>query len=180
MKIIKRDYKKIVDESIKIDKNFFVDLFVDNYTPQIMQADFGKMLEAVITDENYLNVLSQLIVAIKNKKPPFDVILDKIIARNNHYVEKFGYQKMSLQELEKAFNDELVPALHRQGISASMMILYYFSKNIFNNEVVEVLKKLYAEHSELIEQKTPLPKKREPPLTEVSGFVVITTQPFSH
>jgi hypothetical protein len=66
---------------------------------------------------------------------------------------------MSLQELEKAFNDELVPALHRQGISASMMILYYFSKNIFNNEVVEVLKKLYAEHSELIEQKTPLPKK---------------------
>lgn len=154
MKIIKRDYKRIIDELHKINgKIIIAECFVDNYDYKAFAVNCKSLFESQVTQENFIEVVAEIVSQIVDKKGNYKDLLDKLIASNNEYIRTASYDRLSFEELKSILDQNYMPSLHRRGVTPNMMLLYYFSKNIFNNEIVDKLKDYYKEYDQLIEKE---------------------------
>lgn len=168
---IKRNYEKIVDELLKIQKYIIVDLIVSIYDLNALRKDFSQFFNAEINHENMIQVISELAQVIQSKhKQALPVVFEAVIKRNKAYIEYAGYQKFSLDRLKEIFKEEKTPSLHGEGLTPEMMVLYFYAENRFNHpwmpelieqchiyhELAEQARKRYTENQpEIVEQGLP-------------------------
>jgi hypothetical protein len=166
MKKIKTDYKRIIEEGMKLTEMFIPDSFLDNYTFEEIKRDFGQYFTNQHINEN---ILLEMIVELSKQimiKKKYD-LLAKLIKKNNTYIRQGGYDKMSEEELEEEFKKDITVATAKIGVTANMLLLYYFSNNIFNNERVEFLKEQYKNYLEKIESEENKPDQSFDKLKEI-------------
>lgn len=157
MRKIKKNYKKMIEEFMKINKEIILDLIISLYDEKSIEADFRPYMRSY----NYSNrenfaILPIIYDEIINKKEKYEEFLELIFSRNNTYIRNNGFHDISIEKLEKEFQRELLPAHHKQGIAPEMMIAYYYSRNIFNNEIIEISKKKYVQTLEKVKERGPV------------------------
>ncbi len=131
----------------------FFDCFIDNYTYESFRVDFKKIIPTIeITQNNFLEVLAETVNAVVNRKSVYKTILDQLIIHNNHYIEVAGFHKLNFEQLKNFLDQDITPSIYNRGVSSNMMLLYYFSKNIFENEIVSQLVKYYEEHEKKVKE----------------------------
>lgn len=140
---IKVNTKRVITELLKINEHMVMDIIFDLYDIDALKEDFSKHFNVEINTENMVAVLGELIKAIMRRDKVSSVIFSAVIRRNRKYVEFAGYHKRSIDELRELFNQEKVPSLHREGVSPQMMILYWFSNNMFNHSMIPALVEEY-------------------------------------
>jgi len=109
MKKIKTDYKRIIEEGMKLTEMFIPDSFLDNYTFEEIKRDFGQYFTNQHINEN---ILLEMIVELSKQimiKKKYD-LLAKLIKKNNTYIRQGGYDKMSEEELEEEFKKDITVA----------------------------------------------------------------------
>lgn len=153
MRKLKVDNKKILSNLLEIDKSIIVDLLISLYNENSLGIYFKKYIG---NDFNYnqnknLTILPIIINSILTKDRYFDIFLDLMIKQNNNYIKNRTYANFELEELEEEYKKDWLPAQHGKGISPEMMILFYFSRNIFDNEIIDLSKKYYLQTLKKIE-----------------------------
>ncbi|OSS42537.1 hypothetical protein DESAMIL20_652 [Desulfurella amilsii] len=142
--LIKRDYKRIIDELYKIDgKMVFIDCFVDNYDYKSFSIDYKPLLAMQVTQDNFIEIIAEIVNKIINKSGNYKELLDKLISRNNTYIKTATYDKLNFEQLKEILDEHYMPSIHKYGVTPDMMLLYYFSKHIFNNEIINKLVDYY-------------------------------------
>lgn len=150
---IKRDYEKLVDELLKIKRHIIVDIIVNLYNIPALRKDFSQYFNSEINHENVVQVISELADIIEHKhKEGLPRIFEPIIKRNKQYVEFYGYQNFPIEKLKEIFAENKCPSLYDEGLTPEMMILYYFSQNMFNHDYISELIKEYEYYFQLAEQ----------------------------
>lgn len=149
MKKIKRNYKKITEEIKKLGAEFVFDLFVDLYEEQTLQHDFDKFFSCKV-DMKIIPLITNVILNRENKYKEF---LNIIMLRNFSYLKTTKYLEYDIKELKKIFRQEHIPSIHGTGLSSEMIILYYFSKNIFQGKFLGELKNEFSINQEKILQE---------------------------
>ena len=163
---LKRDYRKIVEESLNIDSYFFVDLIVSLYNLSEARQDFQEYFKESINQDNLYQALVEITNIIVKQEPWYEKVLEKIISRNSKYIRFGGYDTMTQEQLLQMFSEDVVPSIHKRGITPEMMIFYYFSNNVFKHENLPFLIEQYHIYIEKVEQSRqkygeqyPIPEK---------------------
>lgn len=141
-----------------------MDIFISNYNEKAIEKDFGAYLRTFNFNQGKnRHILPKFYNDIINKQGKYEEYFFTVIKRNNAYIEREGYNNISLENLEKDFSLHMLPAHHGDGVSPEMIILYYYSKYIFSNEVLDLAKKSYLESLERFKNYNPkpLPEKIE-------------------
>ncbi len=150
---IKRDYKRLVDELLKINRHIIVDIIVNLYNLPALRKDFSKYFNSEINHENIVQAISEIanIIEFKHENglPEF---FEPIIKRNKQYIEFYGYQNFPIERLKEIFTENKCPAMHDEGLTPEMMIFYYYSQNMFNHKYIPELIKEYEYYFQLAEQ----------------------------
>ena len=163
---LKRDYEKILQECLNIDPYFFVDVVVSLYGLQEVRHDFQEFFREPINQDNLYQALLEISKNIMSQHYGFEKFLEKVIKRNNSYIQLAGYNTFTQEQLSQIFSEDIVPSIHRRGITPEMMILYYFSNNMFKHKDIEFLIEQYGIYKEKAEQarqryaeQNPVPEK---------------------
>jgi hypothetical protein len=139
-------HERIINALMDLDPLIFADLFTETYTVATLKRDYAELFRIEdVTDRNYVEFNSVLISTVTKKEKGFKSILEILIKRNTTYLESKGYLEMSAEALGKEFQIGTVPSMHETGISPEMLLLYHFSKNLFEGEVIDWLKASYTE-----------------------------------
>lgn len=150
---IKRDYEKLVDELLKIKRHIIVDIIVNLYNVPALRKDFSQYFNSEINHENVVQVISELANVIEFKhEEGLPKIFEPIIKRNKQYVEFYGYQNFPIEKLKEVFAENKCPSMHDEGLTPEMMILYYYSQNMFNHDYIPELIKEYEYYFQLAEE----------------------------
>lgn len=163
---LKRDYEKILQECLNIDPYFFVDVIVSLYGLQEVRQDFQEFFREPINQDNLYQALLEISKNIMSQHYGFEKFLEKVIKRNNNYIQLAGYNTFTQEQLSQIFSEDIVPSIHRRGITPEMMILYYFSNNMFKHKDIEFLIEQHSIYKEKAEQarqryaeQNPMPEK---------------------
>ena len=130
---IKRDYNRIIDEIKKIhpviihELNYY--LFQDLEFIKIF-PDFKGRLRAQIVD----------IIIHKNKRYDYRGIFEKIIKKNNELVKTWTFKHDTRESIRKYIIENTKLSDTVKLFTTDVLLLHYFSKHIFQGEVVEILK----------------------------------------
>lgn len=174
---IKRDYKKLVNELIKIRPQIIIDMIVNLYTLATLRKDFGLFFDSDITTENFIHAVAQLAGIIVTEHPRgLEPIMEKIIIRNKKYIEFTGYHKFSLEKLIEEFQKDKTPSLHGEGVTPEMMILYFYAEGFYNHPFIPELINQYEisfQKSEKARQKISelFEFPSEPDITEIEKYL---------
>jgi len=163
---LKRDYKKILQECLNIDPYFFVDVLVSLYGLQEVRQDFQEFFREPINQDNLYQALLEISKNIMSQHYGFEKFLEKVIKRNNSYIQLAGYNTFTQEQFSQIFSEDIVPSIHRRGITPEMMILYYFSNNMFKHKDIDFLIEQHSIYKEKAEQarqryaeQNPMPDK---------------------
>ena len=143
---LKRDYEKILQECLNIDPYFFVDVLVSLYGLQEVRHDFQEFFREPINQDNLYQALLEISKNIMSQHYGFEKFLEKVIKRNNNYIQLAGYNTFTQEQLSQIFSEDIVPSIHRRGITPEMMILYYD----VNIEMLKEIKNDYEHYFELL------------------------------
>lgn len=141
---INKKSKLLLKKMREIDNSFIIDIIISNMTLNMLKCYFPSI-------NTFNDAVLELINAIKNDNFIVNHLINDLIKTNNKNVE--DYLNINLAELEFEFEKDISPAYTGiKGISPDMMIFYYITNNLNEDDRFKLSIKKFKEGYEEFEK----------------------------
>lgn len=144
---LKINNDRVIDELLKIDKMIFLDILSTFYN-DVNISNIGKYIPNGLGISPIITEAHRRIV---NKIMNYKEILSQIQINITEYIITSEFLNLDETELLEICKDSFRYPTAGNGVNAEHLLLYYYSKNKYQGEIIEKLKKVYIDSLQEVE-----------------------------